>query len=235
MRNFVLLLAMFLALPSAQADERARVPASELIAVAQAALAAKAQDAGVSVRLLPVGRVEDVPLPGAGETDVRARSIVDPWLRPRVAVPVQVYVADRKLASLAVWFSVIAPAQANVYAADYPRGAMAQDVHTNTATIDRARTSGELLAALDAATGQRLRHPVSAGEPVQAGDFETVPAVQAQQTIRIDATRGGVRLSIAGRALADGDVGQTIAVLPAGATQPVRARVISSQVVTLED
>jgi flagella basal body P-ring formation protein FlgA len=62
-----------------------------------------------------------------------------------------------------------------------------------------------------------------------------MPAVRAQQGVRIDVATAGIRLSVKGRALADGALDQVISVLPSNATQPIKARVVSPEVVVLED
>jgi flagella basal body P-ring formation protein FlgA len=59
--------------------------------------------------------------------------------------------------------------------------------------------------------------------------------VQAQQSVRIEMASGVIRLTTTGRALTDGKIGQSIPVLPANASQPVQARVMSKQAVSLEN
>lgn len=216
------------------AADRQSVPAADLIAAAQAALEGKASEAHLAARFACVGHVNDLSVPVAGAFDVRA-IVPDTWLRARIGVPVQVFVADRKLSSVTVWFSVTAPIQARVYRADFARGTLGSDMHAQVGTVDLARTHGLSMPSVDAVAGQRLHRAVAAGEAVLPSDFETVPAVQAQQSVRIEAISGVVHLSTTGRALADGNIGQTITVLPANASQPVRARIVSNQAVTIEN
>jgi flagella basal body P-ring formation protein FlgA len=218
---------------SAAADQQ-RVPAAQLIAAAQTALEAKAGDAHVVAHFTSVGHVDDLSLAETGALTIRA-TVQEPWLRARIGVPVQVSVDDHKVSSVVVWFAISAPIQARVYGAPYKRGTPGHSVETRIGAVDLARTHGVSVPALDAAAGLRLDRAVQAGEAVLPSDFEQVPDVQAQQTVHIDAISGVVRLSTTGRALADGKIGQIIAVLPSGATQPVHARVVSNQAVTIEN
>jgi flagella basal body P-ring formation protein FlgA len=225
---------MLMALPG-WAVERQHVPATDLVAAAQATLDAKASAAQITAQFALVGHVDDLELAAPGALTVRAGDFKGSWLRPRIGVPVKVFAGDRAVSSATIWFSVTAPAQALVYGANYAHGMLDSEMQTGIGAVDLARTHGETLASLTTVTGQRLRHDVLAGQAVLADDFEVVPAIQAQQSVRIEATSGVVHLTIAGRALSDGEVGQTIAVLPANASQPVRARVMSNQVVKIEN
>lgn len=253
-RLLAIVLLIALGLP-AWAAKRQLVPAIEIVGAAQAMLEAKASNDKVNAKFALVGHVNDVKLPVAREAVVSAGEMKTPWLRPRVGVPVRVSFADGKSTSVTVWFSVTAPAQGEVYEANYPRGTAVSNIKMKTGAVDLARMRGKpgvtgkatintatvsadptaSSVTTDSTTVLRLRRAVTAGSAVQADDFEPMPAVQAQQSIRIDVGHGVVRLSTKGRALTDGAVGQLISVLPANATQPVRARVVSDQVVTIEN
>lgn len=234
MSRIALPLVLALCAAPVAAGGRARVPAAELADAARTALAEQARAAGVQATLATVGRVDDVALPVEGAYEVRAAAPAT-WLRSRVGVPVQILVGGQKRASATVWFAVTAPATALVYTQPAPARAAVSQLVVGTGPIDLARTSGESIASLDALAGQRLRRPAAPGQPLRASDFEPMPTVLAQQAVRVETTRGPVRLSIAGRALSDGATGQLISVLPSGGTQPVRARVLSSEVVSLEN
>jgi len=233
-RFLALIVVALMALP-VSAVERQRVSASDLIAAAQATLVAKAGADHVDASFALVGHVDDLQLAATGTPSVQAGDLKGPWLRPRVGVPVRVFADGKPVSSATLWFSVTAPAQAMVYAADYIRGAPDSQVRIHVGAIDLARTHGQSLQSLETVTGQRLRHAVIAGQAAVTEDFEPMPAVSAQQSVRIEANSGVVHLTIAGRALSDGQIGQTIAVLPANASQPVHARVISNQVVIIEN
>jgi flagella basal body P-ring formation protein FlgA len=230
-----LLLSLLTVAMTSPAAEPVRVPAERLVDAARSALRAKAEQAGIVAEFKPVGRVQDLQLPGEGEAQLSTDDWQAPWLRSRVGVPVQVRLSERLRTSATVWFEVSAPVAGEVYAGDFPRGALAATVLHRSGTIDLARTNGEASVSAQALTGHRLRRPVRTGDPVRASDFEPAPAISVQQAVRIEVAQGAVRLTVPARALADGEIGQIISVLPAHASQPVRARIVSSQVVTLEN
>jgi len=148
---------------------------------------------------------------------------------------VRIVCGDDHVLSALLWFEISAPTTGLAYAANYqPRsgGAIVQLVE---AQVDLARTHGAPLVDRDALAGLRLRRNATAGAPALASDFQPMPAVQAQQRVRIDLSGDGMHLSVPGRALRDGAIGEVIDVLPSNATRPVQARVASAQVVTLED
>ena len=235
LRSLFLLACCLAALPCG-AVGGVRVPAAMLVETARAALLAQASDAGVQVELTVAGRVEDIEFREDASTgpDVAVVQWDGPWLRPRVGVPVRVRLADRQTTAT-VWFVVSAPASGQIYVDGFARGESTGKIAYRTGMVDLARQQGQRTVAPDALAGMRLRHSVRAGDPVLASDFEPVPMISARQTVRVLATSGAVHLSVPARALADGDAGQTIPVLPVGATSPIRARVVSSEMVTLED
>lgn len=235
MRRFFALVMCLLLTSPVSAAEPQRVAASDLVAAAQAVLTTKANADHIAASFALVGHVDDLQTAATGALSVHAGDFKGPWLRPRIGVPVRVFAGDRPVSSVTVWFLVSAPAQALVYGGSYAQGELDSQLQTGLGTVDLARTHGETLASIANVAGQRLRHAVATGQAVLASDFEVVPAIQAQQAVRIEATSGVVHLTIAGRALNDGEIGQTIAVLPANASQPVRARVMSNEVVKIEN
>jgi flagella basal body P-ring formation protein FlgA len=233
---FVPLLVLALAPVAAPAaDAGARVPATELVAKAESSLRAAVATLGVEATFAQAGRVLDVHLAADGAYELRVAPLAGAWLRPRVAVPVEVHVGGRRVSTANLWFAVSAPVPSPVYAGDYARGAIADNVRAVDGTADLARTHGERAPSLDTLAGLRLRKPVKAGQPLLASDFEPAPAVQAQQPVRIESRHGAIVLQTTGRALADADVGELVAVLPSQGERPVRARVVSPQAVLLED
>lgn len=234
MRPTVLLLALLPLAAAAPAEDRQRVPAGQLVAAARDALQAKAAAAHLDAKLASVGHVDDLLLQDPAAFELRA-DVQDAWLRPRIGVPVQVYVGDRRVSTVMAWFAVSVPMRACVYGAGYARGTPAAGVRTRTGEVDLARTHGAWMPSIADAAGLRLRRAVLAGDPVLPDDFEPVPDVRAQQSVRVDSSSGPIRISTSGRALSDGRIGQVIEVLPADATQPVRARVVSNQVVSIEN
>lgn len=234
--SICLLVSCLAAFPCA-AGETVHVPAADVVAVARDALLARASAAGVRLDLRLAAQVGDIELPVAVPVtpQVTVGQWQGAWLRSRVGVPVQVKAGDRRTVAM-VWFAVSAPAPGQVYADGFARGAAAETLSWRPAQVDLAKWQGAAVTVDPASlSGQRLRRAVRAGDAVLASDFEPVPAVSARQTVDVLATRGAVTLSVRGRALNDGDAGQLISVLPANATSPIRARVVSSGVVSLEN
>jgi flagella basal body P-ring formation protein FlgA len=228
--------ALLLFAASTGAVERVSVPATDVVDAARSALLAKAKDAGLDVSVELVGRVQDIRLPGSGAEFpiVSVERWQGPWLRSRVGVPVQVRVGDKRTATT-VWLAVSAPVPGEVYTDAFSRGEPTERLQHRAALVDLAKLQGQHTIDLGSKPGMRLQHAVRAGDPVLASDFESVPMVSARQTVRVGVVRGGVSLSLPARALADGNEGQTIPVLPSNTTRPIRARVVSPGMVTLED
>jgi len=235
MTRLLLIAVLVLAGLPVRAAERQVVPASALVTAAKTMLESQASVEKIDATFALVSHVEALSLLAAGEVRVLAAPLKAPWLRPRVGVPVRVTSADGRSSSVTVWFSVTAPTQGNVYGSNYARGTPAAQIRMQPGAVDLARTHGQPSASVDSVGELRLRHAVTATAAVLADDFESVPAVQAQEPIRIEVGTGVVHLSTRGRALSDGAIGQIISVLPANASQPVRARVVSDQVVTIEN
>lgn len=225
---------MLLALPAIAAEVQ-RVPAAEIVAVARTMLERKAADDQVAATFGLVGRVADVSVLGTVRVSLEVPQLKATWLRQRVGVPVLVKTEASRATSVTVWFSVTAPVQANVYATAYPGGTASSHVGLRMGSVDLARTHGNGAASADHLGGMRLRRAVTAGAAALMNDFEPAPAVQVQQVVRIDSNTGALRLSTKGRALTDGAIGEVISVLPANAATAVRARVVSEQVVTVEN
>lgn len=211
-------------------------PTGPLVEAARAALLERARESGIEAIVEPVGRTP-VLASGPGDADaVNAQVSARDWLRPRVPVTVSFLPADRlRPTTVTLWFAVSAPTSGPVYATDLPRGTAASQVESRPGVIDLARTHGErpLPAPMPGSTG-RLRRAVRAGEPVLASDLEPVPTVQARRRVGIEAVVGVVRIVTQGTALADGDIGDAIPVLPDHAAQPVEGRVVSPEVVRIE-
>jgi flagella basal body P-ring formation protein FlgA len=233
--RFAFLALLFALAPAVQAGEGARVPAGELQAAAAAEIQAAVERQGIAATATPVGRLDDLSLATDAPFELRAVPLPAKWLRSRVAVPVEVHSGGRRVSTVTTWFAVTAPTPAPVYATAYPRGTDAASMRVVDGTADLARTRGESPTTVDAVAGLQLRRAVLAGQPLLANDFMSKPAIRAQQVVRIESVQGSIRLATTGRALADAQVGDLVAVLPNQAERPVRARVISPEAVSIEN
>jgi flagella basal body P-ring formation protein FlgA len=210
------------------------VTAAQIVTAARAEMEARSAQARIPVTLELSGRVADVFVPWSGQTRLIASPAND-WLRPRVAVPVTVADADGHSRHATVWFVVHAPVTGPVYKADAARATLPGSIQIGEDIVDRAKTRGFDPTWRPDPASSRLRRAVHAGQPVLATDFEPVPTVAAGQTVSIESRQGAVRLLTSGRALADGQLGQTIRVLPAVSPQPIQARVVATGKVSLEN
>lgn len=234
MKYFFTLALLFFALPT-MAVERARVSAADIAAAASQWLESKAKEEGIPARFALVGHINDVQLNGDVPSSIHVNALKSSWLRPRVGIPVQILVADKAVSTVTVWFSVTAADTGLVYAKNQTKAVLVDQLSVRSGPVDLARTKGKAITSLDAFVGMRLRKTVAENQALQADDFEIVPTIQAQQTVRIETQNGAVRLSSTARALADANIGEMVQVMPTHAAQPVRARVVSEQVVIIEN
>lgn len=157
------------------------------------------------------------------------------WPRARVAVPVELRQDGRIVRRMTLWAAVQWWREVDVYEHNAPAGRAAAEVTTRRQRVDIAAHAD--VADLPAGQSGRLRlaRPVRAGQPVRAGDFEPVPDVVAGNGVTVEVERGSVRIRVPGRALTDGAVGDRIPVSLDLASQPVLTRVITPEVVRVEE
>lgn len=216
-----------------------RTPATQTLpgdaigaAVAQA-LQVRLQHDGSTATFAVASRIADQALP-AGRAEVRVTGVAGPFPRARVGVPVWLWVDGRPVHPLTVWIAMHDERDVPVYVKAYAAKTPAADVQLRTGRVDMTCCAGAL-ATEAARDGARLRAPVRAGMPVLAGDFETLPAVRANAPVQIDVTRGTVHLDVPGTALADGRIGESVAVRTEQGRQALRARVVGPQQVRIDE
>ena len=76
--------------------------------------------------------------------------------------------------------------------------------------------------------GKQLRRPVFAGKPIAVSDVEAPDLVARQQPISVVFRKRGLVLSVPGRAVGAGALGETITVLTEGRRRPLRAVVTAA-------
>ncbi len=233
--KFLLTFALLLFALPVSAIERTRVSATDITAAAMQWLELKAREESIPARFALVGHINDVQLSNDAQTTIKISAPKSGWLRPRIGIPVQIFAADKAISTVTVWFSVTAPHTGLVYAKNQNKAVLTEQLSVNAGQIDLARTKGKAITSLDSFSGMRLKRSVSIGHALQADDFELIPTIQAQQLVRVETNNGPVHLSVAARALGDADIGEMVQVLPTNAAQPVRARVVSKQVVVIEN
>jgi flagella basal body P-ring formation protein FlgA len=235
MKYLLAFVLFLLSLPAMSATDRVQASSVDIVATAMQWLEGKAKAENIKANFELVGHINNVQLNTDGVVSLQVADLRSGWLRPRVGVPVKIISKDKVMATITVWFSVHAPADGLVYVKNESKGSAHNKIAVRSAKIDLARTKGKAVASLDDFFDMRLKHSVIAGQALQSEDFEPVPALQAQHEVRIETNTRGIRLSIAGRALSDANIGEIVKVLPTHAAQPVRARVVSNQVVIIEN
>ena len=210
------------------------VPATEIQSAAHERIISLAPASLGRLEATQIGRVDDATVPD-GAYAVKAGEITGRWPRARIGVPVQVSVAGKKVRSMTVWYAISLLQEGLVYAADYEKGRGGSDISIRTGSIDLARIRSAPIAGINDVSSMRLSRFVHAGEAAEDGDFEPLPDVASRQLVQVEVLRGAVRLLTQGEALGDGRIGEVIEVALREPGQTVRSRIISRQVVRVEN
>lgn len=226
-----LAMAAALASPSPAAQT---LPAADIQREVETVLAQRLRDAGSSARIVAIVGVRDQSLPG-GRAKAEVGAIPGRWPRARAGVPVRLTVDGRAVRTLTAWVETTDVRRVLTYAeAGKPRTA-GDALRLVAGDVDMTCCDGAPVADGDALRGQRLRRAVRAGAPVLPSDFEPMPDVAERQQVTIEVVRGPVRLTTVGTALADGRIGQIIAVRPDASDSAVLVRVTDKKKVSLDE
>jgi flagella basal body P-ring formation protein FlgA len=231
--SVLLALAMAAALASPSPATQT-LPAADIQREVETVLAQRLRDAGSSARIVAIAGVRDQSLPG-GRAKAEVGTIPGRWPRARAGVPVRLTVDGRAVRTLTAWVETTDVRRVLTYAdAAHPRTA-GDALRLVAGDVDMTCCDGLPVADGDALRGLRLRRAVRAGAPVLPSDFEPMPDVAERQQVTIEVVRGPVRLTTVGTALADGRIGQTIAVRPDASDSAVLARVTDKKKVSLDE
>lgn len=230
-RFLTLAIAAALASPSPATQT---LPAADIQREVDLALAQRLRETGSSARIVAISGVRDQSLP-AGRAKAEVGAIAGRWPRARAGVPVRLTVDGRAVRTVTAWVETTDVRRVLTYA-DAANARTAGDaLRLAAGDVDMTCCDGSTVADADVLRGQRLRRAVRAGAPVLPSDFEPMPDVAERQQVTIEVVRGPVRLTTIGTALADGRIGQTIAVRPDASDSAVVARVIDKKKVSLEE
>lgn len=222
-------------LTPAGADAPVQVlPAAAIEQQVQAELVQRLSRAGSQALVRIDGRIEDQQLP-AGPLQVVVGDIAGRWPRPRVGVPVRLFVGGRPLRSLTVWANLQDERTVLAYATAYPARHPGEQLQMTQARVDMTCCAGSPIGATSELGEARLRRAVRAGQPVMANDFEPMPDVLAQQRVGMVVEHGPVRLVTTGIALRDGHIGEWIDVRSDQSQATVRSRVVAKQKVRVDE
>jgi flagella basal body P-ring formation protein FlgA len=211
------------------------VPSNDINTAAYDWLTLKAADSGISADFTLLSKTSDVKL----KTNESIQLIVSPpksnWLKSRIGLRVNVMAGGSVLTTSTVWFKASVLKTGLVYTHNQKKHTQASIVHVLNSQVDLVTTNDSAVLSLDELAGMRLRHPVRAGQVVKRDDFERTPLIHAQQQVQVMANMGSIRVSIPARALTDAFQGELMHVLPSYAVKPIRVRVISNNMVMVEN
>lgn len=197
------------------------------------AIALRLRAMGSTARIARIDGVrgQDVP---CGDATIAVDGIAGRWPRRQAAVPVRLIVDGRAVHRLVARVALSDPRPVLVYAEDVPPRGPGGALILRPAMVDMTCCDDAPVASAADIDGLRLRRARRAGQPALRGDFEPIPDVLRRERIVIEVHRGPVRIALAGVALADGRIGERIAVLPSGAQAAVRARVSAKHKVEID-
>lgn len=210
------------------------LPADSVSIAVTRAVEARLHQMGSSATFAISTRIADQVLP-QGLAEVRVGTSNGPFPRSRVGVPLWLWVDGRPIRQMTVWIAMHDTHDVAVFAQDYPALTPTSGVRLQTRQVDLTCCSGAVLADGNLPNGARLRVPVHAGSPAMAGDFEAIPTVAANTSVHIAVHRGSVDLAVKGLALADGGMGDMVAVRLEHGAQTFRARVVGPQQVQIDE
>jgi flagellar basal body P-ring formation protein FlgA len=210
------------------------MPSTDIERDVGAMVTQRLREANNSARVLAVRGVRDQSLP-KGRVALEIGTVAGRWPRSRAGVPVRLLVDGRSVRTLTAWVELSDVRSVLTYADPASAKASLTALRLVEKNVDMLCCDGATAPAADVLAEMRLRRAVRAGEPVLFSDLEPIPDVVNRQPVAIEVVRGSVRLTTAGTALADGRIGQTIAVKPDASEHTVKARVASKNKVTLDE
>ncbi|WUR12447.1 flagellar basal body P-ring formation chaperone FlgA [[Empedobacter] haloabium] len=209
------------------------VTSSDLVNVARKSLETRFAHQYGELELTPVGAMADVQV-AEGRLELRPRETGAP-LRSRVMVWVDVLVDG------ALYRTVALPFQARAWSTvALARRALPADATVDTGDFRPARREVQALAGQPAAMPApsqhwRLRTAVGEGEVLLREQLLAAGAVRRGDRVRLQVNAGAIRIESAAVAQEDGVAGGEVRVLPAGGEAAVKARVIGTNLVAIDE
>lgn len=100
-----------------------------------------------------------------------------------------------------------------VPARNIARGETIEQADLQYINIDQARTSSDLIMAMNNLAGMQARRFLRAGEPVRTSDVRPPILVSKGSTVTIVFLAPGVSLTVSGKAMSEGGLGESVVVL----------------------
>lgn len=163
----------------------------------------------------------------AGKLDIRARTVTDHSLRPRMNVWVDISVDGKRHVSLPVWFTVQAHQNVYVLTSGHSRN---QPIDVSRLRIEEREVSASSAPPLPVSSRHptlRARHDLLSGTWIRVRDVEHRPPVVRHQEIAVQVKMPNVQIMTRGLALNDGRLGDKIAVQNPDSGKQYLARVVS--------
>jgi flagella basal body P-ring formation protein FlgA len=209
------------------------VASNDLLAVARKSLETRFARQYGEIELTPVGAVADVQV-AEGRLELRPREASGP-LRARTTAWVDVLVDG------AVYRTVALPFQARAWSTvALAQRALPADAMVGADDFQPARQEVLALAGQPAALpapGEhwRLRAAVAQGDVLLREHLLAAGTVRRGDRVRLQVNAGAIRIESAAVAQEDGVAGGLVRVLPAGGETAVKARVIGTNLVAIEE
>jgi hypothetical protein len=210
------------------------VTAEALRPLVEARVTERLGESGSTATVVSVAGLRDQRVP-PGERRIDIGAITGPLPRARVPVAVTIHVGGARVTTQTAWVSLRDLRRVVVYTAPADARTASHELQVGEGVVDLVCCPGARPVDPRVLTRQRLRRGARAGAPALDVDFEPLPAVTRNAPVTIRVARGTVHLVARGTALADGHVGQRVAVHADGANAPVIARVSGNHEVTLDE
>lgn len=123
--------------------------------------------------------------------------------------------------NIAVWTDIVVTAQA------LKRGSLLSKADLRLQRVNLAETRNGTLYNAEEAIGMELRRTLAAATPLRIRDLDEPMVIKRGDRVQIAARLGGLRVIMPGTALANGRIGQQIAISNDRSDRKVRAKVIA--------
>ncbi len=122
---------------------------------------------------------------------------------------------------VAIWTDIVVTAQA------LKRGSQITKTDLRTQRVNLAETRNGTLYNMEEAVGMELRRSLAAAAPLRIRDLAEPMVIKRGDRVQIAARLGGLRVLMPGTALANGRIGEQIAISNDRSDRKVRAKVIA--------
>lgn len=180
-------------------------------ALARAHLAAWLHARSPAFELWPLDSKASVKLP-AGEVEVAPRLQAGAPLRKRMGVWLDFRVDGQHYTTAPLWFGVSVTSEVLVAARDLALGTVLSPDDVVLRVAEVAGAPGTPVESLQVIRGQRVSHPLAAGEILVLEAIEPAPAIARGERLVVTARAGPVRIEAMALALEDGREGESIRV-----------------------